>query len=78
MEGMSIDDSHLSVVIEEVQRDWDNGSIEAAGPAELGLASRHHVGPIALRISYRPNPCGMKIASEGLDRVDSRGHCSQR
>src|SRR5437868_13371930 len=70
MKATSVYRSNRTIEIQQIQRDRDNGCVETRGPAALGPAPGHGIEPATARHAGWAHSGGLKITSEGFDRVE--------
>src|SRR5215470_2825334 len=56
-------------MVEQIQRDWNDGRVEGCTSALLWTASRHRVKPTASRNARGTYARRLEVAIEGLNRV---------
>jgi hypothetical protein len=61
-----------AVIVEEIDRDWDDRGIEPGGSPQVGAGARNAIEPLMLRGSSGADSGGAKLALKGLNRIDSR------
>jgi len=70
VKALSVHDPNGAIVIQQIERDRDNGGVEIRYATLFRPASGHGVEPSATRDSGRANSRRLKIAGEGLDRIE--------
>jgi len=70
VKALSVHDPNGAIVVQQIERDRDNRGVEVRCAALLGPATGHGVEPPPAGDSGRANSRRLKIAGEGLDRIE--------